>query len=296
MNYTAPKTQNFGLFFALAAFVLSSLFSLSLQAQAEEKKAQEKETYTYAIVNYMKARPGQNPVELEMEVWKPIHQQLIKSGKRVGWDVYGVAFPSGTEAEYDYITVDYFRGMENMELTGADMEKAFNAAHPGKKWEDFDDKTTKARDMARSEVYVWRGSTSGGQEDETPRVINVHKMKVAPTKHQEYREMEMEIAKPLHQASVDAGMMSGWNFWQKIFPGGTSQEYNYVTGEVYTSMKAMENDKTSDGGKIFQKVHPDKDMDETVAYIMGLRDEASSELWMIVESVRAPAATTSADE
>lgn len=294
MNYTTPKIRKAALFFTLAAFLLSSLFSLSLQAQ--EKKAEEKEAYTYAIVNFMKARPGQDPVELEMEVWKPVHQQLIKSGKRTGWDVYGVAFPSGTEAEYDYITVDYFRGMENMELSGADMEKAFNAAHPGKTWGEFGDKTTKARDMARSEVYVWRGSTSGGPEGEAPRVINLHKMKVAPTKHQEYQEMEMEIAKPLHQASVDAGMMSGWNFWQKIFPGGTSQEYNYVTGEIYTSMKAMSEDKTSNGDELFKKVHPGKDMDETVAYIMGLRDEVSSELWVILESVRAPSADAAADE
>ena len=33
-------------------------------------------------------------VELEQQVWKPVHQELIEAGHLVGWNLYAIRLPA----------------------------------------------------------------------------------------------------------------------------------------------------------------------------------------------------------
>jgi hypothetical protein len=110
----------------------------------------------YFEVAYMKASPGKDAdyLKIEQEMWKPLHQELIKQGMVRSWSLYGLQFPSGTAEKYDYVTVNAFDQFGQLENPYANFDKALTKVHPGVKVDDFIDRTEKARNLVRSEVWV----------------------------------------------------------------------------------------------------------------------------------------------
>lgn len=53
-------------------------------------------------------------------------------------------------------------------------------------------------------------------------------MKVPQGGESEYRKLEREIWKPMHQEWVNQGKMAGWYLWYVPYPSGTNAEYHYV--------------------------------------------------------------------
>jgi hypothetical protein len=109
----------------------------------------------YIEVDYMKATPGHEDeyVRLEQEQWKPIHQERIKQGKLHSWYLFGVRYPSGSEAKYDFVTVNTFEQFGQMENPYSDLSTLVPKVHPGINLEDFGNRTTKARDIVRTEMW-----------------------------------------------------------------------------------------------------------------------------------------------
>jgi len=108
----------------------------------------------YFMVSYMKVIPGQDPVKLEHEMWKPLHQEFIKEGQFRSWAVYELQFPSGTDEKYDYATVHAFDKFGQLENPFANFDKILAKVHPGVKADDFINRTEKTRNLVRSEVWV----------------------------------------------------------------------------------------------------------------------------------------------
>jgi hypothetical protein len=109
----------------------------------------------------MKVKPGEGGayVDNEQTVWKPVHQELINAGTRVGWSLWQGVYPFGTAMPYDYVTVDYFADFSK--LNAADTEAAFNNAHSGKDMDELFRSTTNARSHVRAELWevldsVWK--------------------------------------------------------------------------------------------------------------------------------------------
>ena len=92
-------------------------------------------------------------MKLEREQWKPIHQERIKEGKLRSWYLFRVQFPSGAEESYNYVTVadDRFGRLEDPYGNAEELRKEL---HPIEKPEDFLNRTFKAKDHVRSEVWV----------------------------------------------------------------------------------------------------------------------------------------------
>ncbi len=117
--------------------------------------------FKYIQVNYMKVKPGEGGsyVENELSVWKPVHQELINAGSRVGWSLWQVVFPFGTSLPYDYVTVDYYADFSK--LGAADTEAAFSKAHAGKDMDKLFTETMNSRSHVRAELWevldsVWK--------------------------------------------------------------------------------------------------------------------------------------------
>src|SRR5438067_70422 len=80
------------------SFLLGTLVPLTrTHAQTDASNA------TFYNIAFMKSRPGQNPVSMERELWKPIHEDLLQSGKIKSWTVMQPMF-SGPH-DFDYITM-----------------------------------------------------------------------------------------------------------------------------------------------------------------------------------------------
>jgi hypothetical protein len=109
--------------------------------------------FKYLQIDYMKVPQGKEGeyYDVETTVWKPIHNEFIKAGSRVGWSLWGRVFPSGASLDFQYITANYFANWS--QIGAADYNDAFNKAHPGKDMNEMGDKTNASRTLVKSELW-----------------------------------------------------------------------------------------------------------------------------------------------
>lgn len=107
----------------------------------------------YIQVDFMKVKPGNEGVYLDVEksIWKPVHQEFIKAGTRVGWSLWSNLFPAGSGTDYQFITANFFS--EFSKIGAADYNDAFKKAHAGKDIDALNVKTGNSRDLVRSELW-----------------------------------------------------------------------------------------------------------------------------------------------
>lgn len=107
----------------------------------------------YIQVDYMKVKPGNEGAYLDAEknIWKPVHQEFIKAGTRVGWSLWGNVYPAGSGTDYQYVTANFFSDFSK--IGAADYDAAFKKAHAGKDIDALNLKTGNSRDLVRSELW-----------------------------------------------------------------------------------------------------------------------------------------------
>ena len=64
----------------------------------------------------------------ETDVWKHYHKEKMKDGQMFGWALYKVAFPAGSETDFNYLTVN-FRN-PNPVASAREDKLQWRAAHP----------------------------------------------------------------------------------------------------------------------------------------------------------------------
>lgn len=71
---------------------------------------------TLAVINFMKAKPGQASAyeKMESEVFKPNHQKDVDSGGRANWGLMRNMMGYATEAYASHITVDMYTGYDQL--------------------------------------------------------------------------------------------------------------------------------------------------------------------------------------
>ncbi|MFQ5448062.1 MAG: hypothetical protein ACE5FF_14140, partial [Saprospiraceae bacterium] len=130
----------------LTLAVFSLLFHGQINAQNDDTE--------YVVVDYMKVKPGMHDKYLECEqAWKLIHQQFVKEGKITGWSFERVVYPSGTDTEYDYITITHYKNWESMNTQNRmPLDEVFAALPEDKRAaaENF----AEYRDMVKSEIWT----------------------------------------------------------------------------------------------------------------------------------------------
>lgn len=133
----------------LAALMLAAFYAGTLVPSVHGQS----EPGTYFRVNFMKVAPGgeQEYLNVEQEEWKPVHQALVESGRMNSWWLFETLYPAGTSHEYNYVAVDVFDSLENLENPGyVDM---FPKVHEGESYEDASERTMAARDVANTELW-----------------------------------------------------------------------------------------------------------------------------------------------
>ena len=107
----------------------------------------------YMMVNYMHVEPGlQSEYEqLESEIWLPIHNESIQSGRTAGWGLWRSLFPRGAGQEYQYITLNTFS--EYSYIFELDFSIPFKNIHTEKDFGEVAQKTQQARTIVRTELW-----------------------------------------------------------------------------------------------------------------------------------------------
>jgi hypothetical protein len=106
----------------------------------------------YLLVDYMRSKPGVNYVAVEQELWKPIHQDRVRSGALDRWALFELRLPGGTSYPYDYATANSLSNLSA--LVDAYPEALFRRVHPNIPIADIGNRTGASRDLTRSELWV----------------------------------------------------------------------------------------------------------------------------------------------
>ena len=226
----------------------------------------------YVAVDCMKSAAG-DYVQLETEMWAPMHQHLVDEGKRNSWALYGVMF--GDRSGCDYYTVTTYRGEDQLNAdTG--YEEAFEAVHKGKNAAKSMAKTFASREHVSTELWLQIDQT----EIRPHRYAIVNKMYTA--KPVAYESMESRVFKAGHQALIDSGHRAGWAVYALVSPIGTSIPYNYGTVDFVNDLSP------APMAEAMLAANPDRDLD-AMYELLELREHVLSETWVLIAATDAPA-------
>ena len=234
-------------------------------------------------VGYMKVAPEKvtEYLDLEQKIWKPVHQQRLEAGIIVGWDLYAVRYPGGTEAPCQFVTVNTYEGLAKVEEPFS--EELVKRAHPNVDMEDFFNKTLAARDLVRSELWIQREQARSDAEGvKVGDYITVGYMKVPPGRGGAYLRMEREIWKPIQLARIADGWIDNWGVNQLFLPGGSAGEYNWAAVQVYKEFGKILGGNFAEN---FEKAHPGL-APSMLQSANDFRDMVRVDLWELIDQVR----------
>jgi len=235
----------------------------------------------FVVVDFMKVQPENHAsyLEVEQELWKPMHQERINQGIIVGWYLYAVEF-SGDGDEYNYVVITLYDKADQLENPWRD--DIPGRVHPGKSPEDLMQRTNASRSHIKSELY-YSIATAPEIPLETPApYMQVNYMKVEPPMRSEYEQLETDIWLPIHNESIRSGRTTGWGLWSSLFPRGAGRSYQYITLNAFSEYSYI---FELDFSVPFSNIHPDKDFTVTQERTWEVRSIVSTELWDLIDYV-----------
>ena len=193
----------------------------------------------YAIVNYVNVADGRDAdyLALQQTVWKTIHQARLKDGIISGWYLYKVDNDADNRRDYDYVTVEFYDTFAKLENPCP--EDYLAAGFAKHELQEHVRKTMACRDLIRSEVWKSEAITMADRRAEKPFIV-VHYMQPTSGHESAYRDTELNVFRKLHQARIDAGVMNGWLFFARRFPGGSQIPYQFATVNIFSSQEEFQ--------------------------------------------------------
>jgi hypothetical protein len=107
----------------------------------------------YVEVDFMKSAPGKGAeyVKMEREVFKPLHADLVKQGKRDDWGLYALDMPYSDAGEYNYLTANFFANTGQM--TSVNYDETFKKLFPKLDMNATWNQMSALRKIVRSELW-----------------------------------------------------------------------------------------------------------------------------------------------
>lgn len=117
--------------------------------------------------------------------------------------------------------------------------------------------------------------------------LRIDYMKIPPGQALRYRNLEMELWKPVHQLRVNKGYITSWRLYGHHFPGGAggNRDYQYVTVTEFSSLQAMDQLHYQ---SLFQEAHGLDYDTEVSERTLESRTLNHTDLWALLDSVTEP--------
>ncbi len=258
---------------SLTLLALCLLSSTLISAQT----ATPADAPVYVLREYMKVEPGQEANYLKVEqTWKKVHQRRVAEGKIISWGLSRRLFPSGTNAEYDYMTTTAFK-------SGKDMEAANSMT-----WDYI------KQGMNPDEIAIAEGTEKTRKI--VARTLDVVLERVEPTpaywqttyltanagQGAALEKMET-MMKPVFMEATKMGKIASWRFGSHLYPIGpeTGNYYRVIgTKNLDDMMNTYSNNYIETA---FKKVYPTRDYAATMKAIRDMITIVKVDLWEGVE-------------
>ncbi|KJF44071.1 hypothetical protein [Draconibacterium sediminis] len=272
------KNKQSSRFAGLTLFVSAVVFCTVFVFATTPAKAADQ---VYVVVEYFNVKPDGHLkyLEAEQKIWKPMHQERIKQGIIVSWNLYAVEF-TGSADSYNYVAITTYNNPKTL-------ENPWNAeipakVHPNMGLSEILDRTNKAREIVRSELYQGVAAIPSIPFADPANYIQVNYMKVEPGKGSEYEALEKDVWMPIHEESIRSGRTVGWGLWEALFPRGAGRPYQYVTMNTFSDYSyALE----LSFAESFKAIHPEQDFNEIMKKTNEARVIERIELWNLIDYV-----------
>lgn len=238
----------------------------------------------YALVDFMYVPEGGEDTYIQMEksYAKPVHQKLINEDKLAYWGLFRVAYPAGTGAEYQYVTVRMYDGPEQLGLSNQFLP-VFEEVHKDEILEAITATVFNTRDLVYThKLYQWEMFQPSDAEAH-PEIVRVNYLKVPPLKWSDYVDMEKKVYHPMHKKEMEMGVRAGWQGYRLSSPMGTSMPYTHVTADMYKDWSQYT--KEVDRDVIRKAVHPNKKLDDMNKNLFSTVEFVRVEEWHLVDYV-----------
>ena len=270
------KCNNY--FLTIAAALV---FVLLMGTLPETLLAQNENPSIFALVEPMKTTPEheESYIELELNMWKKLHQARVDKGMILGWYLYRVHY-TGSADKYNYVTVTLFADRSQLEAPWAGIDPS--EVMPDVDINEFYEETLASRDMVGSNLIsriesIYR---EGGPGDF--KFLQIDYMKVKQGHDGDYIATEVNIWKAIHEQFIKAGSRTGWSLWGRVFPSGYALDYQYVTVNYFSDFSQI---GTANYNDAYQKAHPDMEIGKVTEQTLNSRVLVRSELWKVVDKV-----------
>lgn len=252
-TYNQPESQKEEVGMKTPRVVLCATFAA---AYAIALPAQQAPSGFHAV-NCIKVNP-QKSVEFRhwiADVTTKMAQSRVESGAVSEWYLLRAVIPMGASADCDYVTVTFYPGAPpeplNAEQTGALLKKAGIAMSA----EEFMARRDALATLKSADIY--RNQAAVGKA-EKGSYLSVNYMK-APNVD-EWLKFEKETWKPIAEAMIKDGVLSGWSLNLRSLGLESDLPYQGVSVDVFPSWDALFKDDPQFIDRI-KKVYPDKDLD-----------------------------------
>lgn len=208
--------------------ILLLLFSLFVSAFVQ---AQE-ELYVNLWYGQIKNEDVARHLELEEKFYKKYHQERIKQGQIVGWDLWQITNPDVNEMTTTFIYAHLMPKSTVGEFLSLDQLPGVSKTA----WENAQ-KEAMGHYIKNYQVLVSLKGGYGPQATGLPAdyaVLNY--MEVDVYRAAEYEAMELETFMPIHEKQ---GTKSGWGLHKVLNHYGTKEPVNYITADFYDKLETI---------------------------------------------------------
>src|SRR5688572_13148343 len=217
-------------------------------------------------------------VSVEKKMWVPVHQQLIKDGKKIGWYLYRVKYPTGTDAGYNYVRFNVFAEWKQAEAPYAGVAKTIKKVHPNLDTTAFGKNTSQSREILWEQLFQVIDEAAA-KVNQPSKYIVVNQVKSVAGAEGEYVKMERTYFKPFHTERVARSVMNNWSLYKPIMPYGEKYPYDYVTLNGFSTWDQITANNPPD---VWKKVHGDLNFDQIHTQILQKRITINNEVWELV--------------
>ena len=247
----------------------------------------------FVTFDYMNVKPANvsEYLNLEGEVWKPVHKEFQNRGMEVSWSLYMVR-GAGTQNHYNYVTVSVYDGLGSLDRNIDDEEEIISKIYSNEDLSGFWNRTSEARlHTGRDVFFVYDQALKGNNKElsafssgKIGQDITVTFMQTLAG--QDAVGLESKWWKPIHKERIKRRVVNSWEVLTKRFVafGQTQLDHDYVTWENYTTFSTIDDSYNSDKfTNAVKKAHPDVDFSEGNEATVKSRNFLSSEIWELVD-------------
>lgn len=213
----------------LLAFIFICFWSLTM-IEAQQSR--------YLVFEFIKVESNQTYDFIEFkDFMEKIYRNAINEGKIKGWEFWSLR--SGADpGEFQYITITHYNDPVSM-MNGLDesmMVKYAMVAYPHLTEKQIKDRFTNAlqsRDLAQRLYMQEIASTKDNFQVRPGTLASFDIMKAVEGKFEDYEKAEREVFLPIHQASIERGLMGSWSLLRTALPFGSEARSTHLTMNIY---------------------------------------------------------------